>query len=1597
MQRKWCSIFLVSVFIISLMSPLSNANNSNREIDIEIHIHPNGISDDYTIEVPVGEIVSDLEFTMTEQPHPENNVLTLSKKTDWSAGTLIDGIDYNQTGLRVLPNAYEWDFEGSTQGWSFSGGGWAHGYDTTLGATAGVYSGNSAIYTYTGNYPNYMGGPYWATSPVVDCTSCSGTWDFKYWKRLGVESRSYDRAYVAVKNTNNAWVNIYTNPYGTVNDGSFSQSSHDISSYINGNPNFQVRFGLGSSDGSVTYTGWNIDDVTIEPRTSAGTGSANWTSMPFGPGAIGQTNTDYGLMSIDAEIPSGAMILWSLIDADDGMDIPGFANMIEMSADLAAINVEEHPRIQLKVLLTSTSESPVIHSIKIGGGIAESFSINDGGWSGYTSYSNNKLSANGVLTSPEWKTSIPFSQVNFDYTVIGSATLEVCFEKIANCDSFNWTSVPQSGVYRLNEPSVYLNARLNGSGSYSLDYFGADLLKQSSPENLRIDIGLDGINEWSMQKTDFGPWGLQNQIIDSGKSKEITTGSSPAKAFEFFHPYSTNNFYSTGNMHFFVTPKSQTVNNLQFDFYLGSNLMLTKSISSLSFPEKVELTDAEMQSLFTDLQSTNPNSTLNGLELYKVSVVASSSESRDMIVSGLTIPYSYTAEIEGESSKAIISAINSQLGVLRESSGYKVVKIPIIMDEKGSIIVQETKFQTTGSPIPISMEMITEVETLVAGEEWYEFVSTFDLSEIGVADAQSHISNNGWSSIFTLSGNNLIRNMDCSVATMDCNVQQGLILGEFNYSFDQSLVEFYHKVKISTIWPDEEGLIAYSAINMDDILSEPAQYRLGLGNAMGVEQDITVVDWGLSFGNGGRSSIADSYIDPSGECTVEVELKFDNLTSYPISDNFNIALLVDGTVADSTLSLNNGIASLNFTPDPNLITYELAISVDGLYGQEVSWSVEKNATFRLDETSPIIVSSNIGKFDHKSISEPLELEFLISDRPVLPRHAYLHIQNNEGGHEIIELDKPSNLNGFQGIYSKILDVSDFNEGDVISGWLDIIDPAGHSLIDSGTPEEPLFIIKFGNDGPPTILQEGLQWGQDDYWLHPSQVYKLQIPISDINGYGDIEYVDVNLGHSTGENLKLQWSALTGCQSLIQTIEISGCEILGNTSHFDPEFTLEIAFIIDWQFNPDASLVRTVMIEVKDDSGQSFSRELTRQWRYSSEMQVDLDSVMFVGNNSYIAPGKPAEIVADIIWTKGEQLVLEPVEISAKYSDYTFFGVSDNGTSNVEIKASNFSGIYPVTLDLVNLPIGAIDRTLNEKIVAWVVVDGNQPMVTSIISPNPFEEVQERDWKDMQFEFLVKEPEGLDVESLMLHWLIVPRGMTLPDFALLGGNTSMQIIAGTGAGNAIPLAANVDMDSIIPEVSRQNSWDLWIWVTGQDLSGQTISESFNNRSAPLAKLELASRKSDLKLESENIILSSKDPVVGNPVWINITMENLGHVAGSTSLRIEVIEDGNNRRLLEVLTFQVSANSSESFEVKWLPEESGAAWIEISTPDGKFARTSPIQVSEDSSEFVIEGLEGANSAMLTGFGIIIFGMLGLLGYLVISGRKEEDISYEESEFV
>ena len=160
--------------------------------------------------------------------------------------------------------------------------------------------------------------------------------------------------------------------------------------------------------------------------------------------------------------------------------------------------------------------------------------------------------------------------------------------------------------------------------------------------------------------------------------------------------------------------------------------------------------------------------------------------------------------------------------------------------------------------------------------------------------------------------------------------------------------------------------------------------------------------------------------------------------------------------------------------------------------------------------------------------------------------------------------------------------------------------------------------------------------------------------------------------------------------------------------------------------------------------------------------------------------------------------------------------------------------------------------------------------------------------------------------------------------------------------------------------------------------------------------MENRDAQLRLDSEEIQLSSESPVTNKPVIVNITVHNDGQVEGTTSVRIEAVEDGDNRRLVEIVNIVVPASSSVSFEVKWTPKEEGAAWLELTTPNGMFERTTPTQVAPDDSSYVIESLEGANSSMLTGFGIIMFLMVGLLGFLIITGKKSEE-DFDESEFI
>lgn len=121
--------------------------------------------------------------------------------------------------------------------------------------------------TTQGQYENYIGSTQWVVSPVIDCSEMTGT-IMTFYRWLGIERSQYDRAYFDVFD-GSTWIRLYENPNTTFTDNAWLEQYFDVSEYADGNALFQLRFGLGPTDGSVRYCGWNIDDIEIKAYGNA--------------------------------------------------------------------------------------------------------------------------------------------------------------------------------------------------------------------------------------------------------------------------------------------------------------------------------------------------------------------------------------------------------------------------------------------------------------------------------------------------------------------------------------------------------------------------------------------------------------------------------------------------------------------------------------------------------------------------------------------------------------------------------------------------------------------------------------------------------------------------------------------------------------------------------------------------------------------------------------------------------------------------------------------------------------------------------------------------------------------------------------------------------------------------------------------------------------------------------------------------------------------------------------------------------------------------------------------------------------------------------
>ncbi len=161
----------------------------------------------------------------------------------------------------ALRHAFAFDTD---PGWAIEGQ-WAFGTPTRGGShdgdPEGGYTGTGVYgYNLDGDYPSNMP-PYYLTTTAIDCAHLS-LMELRFWRWLGVEK--WDEAAVEVSTDGANWTQVWTNPDGSsISDRDWFQMTLDISAVADGAATVYVRWQMGPTDSSVTYPGWNIDDVEV--------------------------------------------------------------------------------------------------------------------------------------------------------------------------------------------------------------------------------------------------------------------------------------------------------------------------------------------------------------------------------------------------------------------------------------------------------------------------------------------------------------------------------------------------------------------------------------------------------------------------------------------------------------------------------------------------------------------------------------------------------------------------------------------------------------------------------------------------------------------------------------------------------------------------------------------------------------------------------------------------------------------------------------------------------------------------------------------------------------------------------------------------------------------------------------------------------------------------------------------------------------------------------------------------------------------------------------------------------------------------------------
>ncbi len=157
-------------------------------------------------------------------------------------------------------------------GWTLDGSQWQWGQPSGDGGSpfsypdpvSGFTGPNVIGYNLSGNYASKMSSTEWATTQAVDCRDTDVV-KLVFYRWLNVDKSDNDQAPIEISNNGSNWSQLWINS-SAVTDSSWQRQEFDISAYAANQPTVYIRWGIGPTNTNKTFSGWNIDDISVVGR-----------------------------------------------------------------------------------------------------------------------------------------------------------------------------------------------------------------------------------------------------------------------------------------------------------------------------------------------------------------------------------------------------------------------------------------------------------------------------------------------------------------------------------------------------------------------------------------------------------------------------------------------------------------------------------------------------------------------------------------------------------------------------------------------------------------------------------------------------------------------------------------------------------------------------------------------------------------------------------------------------------------------------------------------------------------------------------------------------------------------------------------------------------------------------------------------------------------------------------------------------------------------------------------------------------------------------------------------------------------------------------